>query len=91
MENILDAGAGTQQYRKYCEHLNYTSQDFNKYNGVGNKKGLQTGEYLYGDTNLVCDISEIPIPNSCFDNVLCTEVLEHIPIHWMRLKNFLGF
>ena len=28
---ILDAGCGSQQYRKYCDHLIYFGQDFGKY------------------------------------------------------------
>ena len=28
---ILDAGCGSQQYKKYCSHLNYKSQDFAQY------------------------------------------------------------
>jgi len=25
---ILDAGAGEQQYKRFCTHLNYVAQDF---------------------------------------------------------------
>ena len=32
---ILDAGAGEGQYQKYCEHLDYVSQDFAEYDGTG--------------------------------------------------------
>jgi len=39
---ILDAGAGELQYKKYCTHLQYVSQDFNKYDGIGDNRGLQT-------------------------------------------------
>ena len=28
---ILDAGCGSQQYREYCSHLKYKSQDFGQY------------------------------------------------------------
>ena len=28
---ILDAGCGDQKYKKYCNHLKYSSQDFKKY------------------------------------------------------------
>ena len=31
--SILDAGAGELPYKKYCNHLNYTSQDFGQYDG----------------------------------------------------------
>ena len=36
---ILDAGAGELQYKKYCTHLQYVSQDFNKYDGIGDNRG----------------------------------------------------
>ena len=28
---ILDAGAGEQQFKKFCKHLEYVSQDFAEY------------------------------------------------------------
>lgn len=42
---LLDAGAGELQNRKYCEHLDYVSQDFCQYHGAGGgypDEGLQT-------------------------------------------------
>ena len=32
---ILDAGAGELQNRQLCEHLDYVSQDFCQYKGIG--------------------------------------------------------
>ena len=49
---ILDAGAGTQQYRKYCSHLKYVSQDFGEYDGQGDNKALQTGKFDYGKLDI---------------------------------------
>jgi SAM-dependent methyltransferase len=77
--DILDAGAGTQENKKYCSHLNYTSQDFAQYNGQGDSTGLQTGAYNYGKLDIVSDITDIPRPNESFDAILCAEVLEHVP------------
>ena len=40
---ILDAGAGESQYKKYCTHLDYVSQDFAEYDGTGDSKGNSEG------------------------------------------------
>lgn len=77
-QTILDAGAGHQPYREHCEHLKYTSQDFGQYDGTGDNKGIQY-EYNYNELDIVSDICKIPVAANTFDNVLCTEVLEHVP------------
>lgn len=76
---ILDAGAGTQQYRQYCKHLSYVSQDFGKYDGRGDNSALQMGDFNYGSLDIISDICAIPEANSSFDAVMCTEVFEHLP------------
>lgn len=86
--HMLDAGAGEQQYKKYCTHLNYVSQDFNEYEGNGNNVGLQTGEWDVSKTDIISDIINIPEPNASFNTILCTEVLEHIPDPIAALKEF---
>lgn len=85
---ILDAGAGTQQYRKYCEHLEYVSQDFGEYDGKGDDAALQTGEFQYGKLDIVSDITSIPEPDSSFDAIMCIEVLEHLPDPINAIKEF---
>ena len=87
---ILDIGAGQQPYRQYCEHVNYKSQDFAKYKpGEYLGEGLQHSEWDYKELDYECDATNIPIASSSFDNVLCTEVLEHVPEPALVLKECL--
>jgi 2-polyprenyl-3-methyl-5-hydroxy-6-metoxy-1,4-benzoquinol methylase len=77
---VLDAGAGSQQYRNSCAHLQYFSQDFGKVT-VDQNKGFSalTTEYQYGPIDYISDITSIPAQSESFDAILCTEVFEHIP------------
>jgi ubiquinone/menaquinone biosynthesis C-methylase UbiE len=85
---ILDAGAGEQQFKKFCSHLDYVSQDFAKYDGSGDNKGLQMGTWDQNNLDIISDITSIPQPDATFDAVLCTEVFEHIPNPLLALKEF---
>lgn len=85
---LLDAGAGQQKYRKYCDHLRYISQDFNEYNGGGDGKGLQKGVWDVTKTEVISDITEIPLADDSIDVILCTEVFEHIPDPIAAVKEF---
>jgi len=85
---ILDAGAGELQYKKFCNHLNYVSQDFGQYDGLGNSTGLQMQNWDNSKLDIVSDITKIPEPDKSFDAIMCIEVFEHLPAPIDALREF---
>lgn len=85
----LDAGCGSQQYKQFCTHLEYLSQDFGKYTtDEADSFAASDVPYQYGNLNYTGNIWEIDEVDNAFDVILCTEVLEHIPYPEKTLKEF---
>lgn len=86
---LLDAGAGEQKYRSYCSHLEYIAQDFGEYTPNEMAGGLlQERPWNYGNIDIVCDITDIPLANEAVDAILCTEVFEHLKNPVLAIKEF---
>lgn len=85
---ILDAGAGELQYKKYCSHLDYVSQDFAQYDGTGNNSGLHTKTWDNSKLDIISDINNIPLSDKSVDAIMCIEVFEHLPEPIRAIQEF---
>jgi SAM-dependent methyltransferase len=80
---ILDIGCGTAPYRHLFAHCDYKTHDFKQLDASQNRAGKE-----YAKVDYVSDIISIPVPDSSFDVLICTEVLEHVPEPIRALKEF---
>ncbi len=78
-ERLLDAGAGSQNYRQFFDGIVYESADW-----------CETPKYYAESSALtyVCNLSKIPVESGTFDAVLNIQVLEHVPEPASVLKEF---
>jgi len=86
---LLDAGCGSQTYRKYCGHLVYKAQDFGQFEV--DLAPSMTGwkeKYQYGKIDYIGNIWDIDESQGAFDVILCTEVFEHIAFPIETIKEF---
>lgn len=74
---VLDAGAGNKIYARKFSRQTYESADFEQ---VDKKYGAET--------TYVCDLRQIPVPNSHYDAIVCTQVMEHLPEPLAVLQEF---
>jgi SAM-dependent methyltransferase len=73
---VLDAGAGEAPYRNHFAHVEYRTADF------------AAVDKVYGEIDYICDLSSIPVPDSTFDIVLASQVLEHMSEPIATLSEF---
>jgi SAM-dependent methyltransferase len=90
---LLDAGCGSQRYKRHCNHLEYRAQDFGKYKTdskkmFGYENAEDNADYQYGTLDYVGDVWNIEEKPETFDAILCTEVFEHIPYPNKTVKEF---
>ena len=89
-KTLLDAGAGEMQFKPYCSHLRYISQDFGKYNPSDEPGGIAGGKQVWDTSgcDIISDIIDIPLENNSVDVILCSEVFEHLQNPVLAVKEF---
>ncbi|RME42305.1 MAG: class I SAM-dependent methyltransferase [Chloroflexi bacterium] len=73
---VLDAGAGDCRYAHLFRHTDYLAVDFAQV------------DKPYGPLDVIADLLQLPFPESYFDAIICTQVLEHLPRPQAALVEF---
>ncbi len=67
------------QYKHLCKELKYISQDFGSFEGEDGTDFSSGYQWDSKKCDIISDITEIPIKSGSFQQILCSEVLEHLP------------
>lgn len=73
---VLDAGSGDQRYKGLFERQIYESADFEQV------------DKRYAKSTYVCDLRAIPVPDSTYDAIVFTQVMEHLSEPSEVIKEF---
>lgn len=78
-DSVLDVGCGDGGFITYCANrgAEVTFVDIDPGKIIENEKRLQDSP-ARGIHGLVSDANPLPLPDSRFDKVICTEVMEHV-------------
>ena len=75
---VLDAGAGQCQYKHLWAHVHYVAVDF----------AQADASWDYGQLDCLARLEHLPFREESVDAILCTEVLEHVPLPLKVLREF---
>jgi len=82
---VLDVSSGAKPYKNYFNHCNYTSHEFDENSNITDTFRGEKGEKQH---DIYSPIDAIPMPDSEYDFIICTEVFEHIPEPIKAMEEF---
>ena len=77
---LLDAGAGIQRYKKFANHIFYTSQDFGEYKGGEKFIGAKVDLWTSQNCDIISDITDIPVKDNSFDFIFSYKSLLYLDL-----------